>query len=200
MSGILHQLSALVHGETPRPLETALTYLVGVLVAAFIVAQSLASGAIIGVLESVVLFIVVMDVMSGVIANTTRSTSSFYRQRPIALQVGFLIVHAVHLLAIVLVLDPGNWAYFGGVYLYMLAAGTIVLLTPGELQRPLAFTLYGVGVVGVAYLLAPGAALAWVAPLYFAKLIVGFAVDHYGVRKAESAVVGEPRKQGVSHA
>jgi len=185
MAQVLDKIGVLTHGENAKQSELNLTYLVGTIAGIIVVAQSLSSGTIESLVQIVVLFLVAMDVVSGVIANSTRSTNTWYHQRAFHWQFLFLVVHIVHPLLAVLVLDPGNWLYLGGVYLYMLIAGSIVLrLASGDWQRPVAVALFVLGVIISVYWLNPAPAMAWFAPLYFAKLIICFSVDYYGVRHA----------------
>lgn len=201
MQSILNKLGVLAHGEGATPRETVLVYGVGLVATAFILVQNLNSGAVSTTLEIIVLALVTLDVISGVVANATRSTNVWYRQRGFGAQFMFLVVHIVHLLVAVLVLDPGNWLFLGAVYLYMLIAGTVVLLIQSaELQRPAAYGLYVFGVIGAVYLLAPAPVLLWFAPVYFAKLIICFAVDHYGARAQSSPANETPQQQSLGHA
>lgn len=177
----MQQINRLLHGDNPDPREMALTYALGTVSTIFIIAFSLNAGTELSVLQIVVLAVLALDIVGGVIANSTRSTNTWYRERSLGAQFLFLAVHAFHPLVAVLVLDPGNWLYFGFVYLYMLATASVVLmLARTDYQRPVAYGLYIVGLILALYLLNPAPAIVWLAPVYFTKLIVCFAVDHYG--------------------
>lgn len=179
MSAWLKRIEAPVHGDNPQPFEMAIIYTVGVLAAVFVVGYGLATGIALSLGQMIVLFLVTLDVTSGAVANATHSTNSWYRQRGLWLRLLFVTVHFVHPLLAVLFLDPGNWTFFWATYLYMLAATSLLLLMPRtRSQRPVAFALFVLGVVGATYLLSTPVLLQWFAPAYFAKLILGFAVDH----------------------
>jgi hypothetical protein len=199
MSNWLHNLEAPVHGANPRPREMALTYLVGVLAGIFVVWQGMGQSVALSPVQIVVLFVVALDVVSGIVANATRSTNVWYRQRPLWGRLLFVAVHFAHPLLAVLFLDAGNWTFFWAVYLYTLATTSILLTMPqSESQRPLAFAFYAVGVIGVIYLVPAAPTLHWFAPAFFAKLILAFGVDHYNTQpsaQAEAAMV-----EGAHHA
>lgn len=198
MSNWLRNLETPVHGANPRPRGMALTYIVGVLAGIFVVWQGQRLHSLSPV-QIVVLFVVALDVVSGIVANATRSTNVWYRQRPLWGRLLFVAVHFVHPLLAVLFVDAGNWTFFWAVYLYMLATTSILLtMPPTESQRPLAFAFYAVGVIGVIYLAPVAPILHWFAPTFFAKLILAFSVDHYNTQpsaQVEAAVV-----EGARHA
>lgn len=179
----LNQLDVLVHGESPRPMEMLILYATGVIGGLFLVVQAQSTASSLTIPQMIVLFILALDVIGGVIANITRSTSTWYHQRPLHTRMLFLLMHFVHPMVAVMVLDPGNWFFFWRVYLYMLLAGGMVLLIRNtETQRPVALALYVIGLMLAIYLLQPADMLRWFAPVYFAKLIICFAVDHYEIR------------------
>lgn len=200
MSNVLRRLPVLLHGEHPAPLNVALVYIVGLLAAFFIVSQSLTAVAL-SPFQVVVLFILALDICGGVVANSTPATNRWYHERPLMIRLVFVLVHAVHPLVAVLVLDPGNWLFFGALYAYMLLTTTILLLLPflprvTISQRPLAFAFFALGVVGASYVLDPVVTLQWFAPAYFAKLIIGFAVDYTGAHaRRTNATESDPVPQ-----
>lgn len=201
MSTLLHRIPVLLHGERPALLDVLLVYAVGVSVGGLIVAQSTADGAPLPMIEAVVLFVLALDVTGGVIANSTQATNRWYQGRPLQIRLLFVAVHFAHPLVAVVVFDPGNWTFFAAVYLYMLLAASVVLLLPPSVsQRPVAFALYVIGVTGAVYLLEPVTALLWFVPAYFAKLIVCFAVDHYGTRQHATTAAHPARVERPGHA
>lgn len=183
MSAWMKRLEAPVHGDNPSRFEMVLTYAVGVLAAIFVVGYGLAQGIALSLWQMVVLFVVTLDVASGAVANATHSTNTWYRRRALWVRLLFVVVHFVHALLVVLLLDAGNWVFFWAVYGYMLISTLVLLLMPPtQAQRTLAFAFFVVGVMGATYLLSTPVLLQWFAPVYFAKLILGFAVDHYATQ------------------
>lgn len=179
MVKLLRRAPVLLHGEHPSVFEIALVYGVGTAGALLIVVQNRTLTAF----QTLILFILALDVLGGVIANSTHSTNQWYHERPVQIRLLFVIVHFVHPLLAVLVIDPGHWAFFACTYLVMLVATFIVLLMPQAYpQRPTAFAFFLAGVLAVSYFAQPIAPLVWFAPAYLAKLIVCFSVDHYGTR------------------
>jgi hypothetical protein len=199
VSAWMKRLEAPVHGDNPQPFEMALTYAVGVLAGVFLVAYELAAGIALSFWQIGVLFLVTLDVVSGIIANATQSTNAWYRRRALWVRLLFVVVHFVHPLLAMIFLDPGNWTFFWGIYLYMLATTFTLLFMPSaQAQRPLAFAFFAVGVFGAIYLLPTGVLLQWFAPAYFAKLILAFAVDHYDTQQESGTETS--RTEAVRHA
>lgn len=181
MNKTLATMSALIHGDRPTPLTTALLYATGTIAAIFLLVVNTTGGQTLTVLQGVVLFVLALDMNSGIVANFTRSTNGWYWRRGVGLRVVFVLVHVIHPLLAVLVLAPGQWGFFWATWLYMLLATGVLLLAPvSGIRKPLAAAFFAIGVVVAPYLLAPPMVLAWFVPVYFAKLILGFATDHYG--------------------
>ena len=200
LSTWMKRMEAPVHGDNPQPFEMVLTYAVGVLAGVFLVGYGLATGIALSFWQMGVLFLVALDVVSGIVANATQSTNAWYRRRALWVRLLFIVVHFMHPLLAMIFVDPGNWTFFWGVYLYMIATTLTLLFMPSaQAQRPLAFAFFAVGVFGAIYLLPTSVLLQWFAPAYFAKLILAFAVDHYDTR-AETQEVSQRAVGAARHA
>ncbi|NNJ12268.1 hypothetical protein EKD04_018225 [Chloroflexales bacterium ZM16-3] len=175
----------LLHGDSPTPITLALIYGLGLSAGGALALLGLQSGY--NWWQTLVLFVVALDVFGGAVANGTRSTNIWYASRPAALSYGFLAVHAIHPLLVAWLLPGGSWPLFWFIYLYMLAAGSLVVrLRRQPFHLPVALAALSAGFLLYTYLFALPLPLRWFGYIFFSKLIVGFAVDHYGAsREAE---------------
>jgi hypothetical protein len=124
-------------------------------------------------LQAGALALLALDLSGGVITNATSAAKRWYHrpgQGP-RQHLAFVLPHGAHLALLAWLFPALGWPFALLCYLYLAAASVAVLLTPLYLQRPLALIAY-VGALLLNLVLAPPPALAWVAPLFFLKLLV----------------------------
>lgn len=129
------------------------------------------------VLQIVVAVVFAFDIGGGVVVNATRSGRRWWHrdgQGP-RRQLVFFAAH-VHPFVVALLWPEFGWWQAAGLYLTMLAAVAVVMVSPARLKRPVAYGLGSAGIVlGVTVFLGPPG-LVWLPPLYFVKLVMAHAV------------------------
>jgi hypothetical protein len=125
-------------------------------------------------LQTVVAFVLVLDLVGGVVTNATSSAKRWYHRagQGFIQHMRFVLLHIVQILLAMLVFDPGNWAFVLGGYGYLVLAAVLILRTPLYLQHPLAGLLLVIGILLALYGLPVPAQLAWFLPIYYLKLLV----------------------------
>jgi hypothetical protein len=84
-----------------------------------------------------------------------------------------------------LFVEPTVLPYLAAAYLWALAGGSIVLGLSRKATREAAVgAFFALGTAACLGLLGPPGGLAWFAPVYLAKLILGFALGTAGGRDA----------------
>lgn len=113
------------------------------------------------------------DLTGGVIINASSSAKRWYHRPGQGFKqlFGFTSAHIHPLLIAWLWLD-GDWKYFFIAYVFLLFAATLILKAPLYLQRPIALTLYLIGLILSLYFLAPIEGLEWFLPLFYLKLLM----------------------------
>ncbi|MEM7334089.1 MAG: hypothetical protein AAF490_18535 [Chloroflexota bacterium] len=154
-----------------------MVYIVGITTAIFVITQLLGEVTL-GQWELIILFVIVVDVAGGVVANSTRSTNAWYHKQSLWVRLIFIGMHFIQPLTVMLILAPGNWLFFWTHYLYMLIATAVLWLLPPHLnQRSVSFGLWLLGVIGLQAWGGTPSLLNWFTAVYLAKLILCFAVD-----------------------
>jgi hypothetical protein len=128
--------------------------------------------------KTALLFLFIFYILAGFIANLTRSTNNYYRERP-RLRLIFIAIHIQPL--IFALLTGGSALVCAAVWVYtILSAYGVNALAKHPAQKPAAAALVLLGLTGLllaskdlAFLLT--SALCF----YQLKLIYSFAVDHY---------------------
>ncbi len=165
-----------IHGESPRPFDVLLVYGVGIVVAILALAFAYSRVAALPAWKAVILFVLAADVSGGVVASFSASTGEWYDERR-GFKRAFPFLNFFQP-ALLCVLFDGRVAYWAFLYGFAVVAASAVMLIKGRSrQEPAAAALVA---LGTAILLPIGLAtpfLAWFAPIYLLKLILGFAVD-----------------------
>jgi len=146
-------------------------------------------GAVWGLGRAVIVGFLALDVVGGVVTNSTSSAKRWYHRSGQGLRqhLPFVASHAIQLLLVAWLFLDGNWPFFA-IYYGFLLTGTIVLhVSPLYLRRPLAMALLIVAVVLDRLVLASPFGLEWFVPLFFAKLFVGHALYETPFRPAKEA-------------
>jgi len=139
------------------------------------------------------LALLAVDMTGGVITNATSAAKRWYHrpgQGPGA-HLAFVLPHGAHLALLAWAFPEMGWSFALACFLYLVAAAGLVLLAPLYLQRPLALAVY-VGALLLNLVLAPPAALAWVAPVFFLKLLVAHLLKEAPFRPGAAPAALEP--------
>ena len=165
----------LLHGEFAAPFDLLLVYAVGAVfgVLALVFAWSRVEG--LAGWKALLLFLVAADVSGGAVACFAPGTDRFYASRP-GLRWLFIFGHVVEPLLLFL-LFGGRPGYWGFIYVYTVAAASLVNVIPDRGRQQM--TAVALLVVGTVIALPIGLAipfLAWFGPVYMLKLILAFAV------------------------
>jgi hypothetical protein len=120
-----------------------------------------------------VVALLAFDLSGGVITNATSAAKRWYHRQGQGLRqhLAFVLPHGVHLALLAWLFPALGWIFALLCYLYLVTATIAVLRAPLYLQRPVALIAY-VGALLLNLVLAPPPALAWIAPLFFLKLLV----------------------------
>jgi len=130
------------------------------------------------VLQVVVAVLFAFDIGGGVVVNATRSGRRWWHRESVtpAQQFTFYVAH-LHPFVVAWLWPSYTLTQAAGLYLSMLAfAAIVVMWTPRELKRPVAYGLTAIGVMLGATVFAAPAGLGWLPLLYYVKLIAAHAV------------------------
>ena len=161
-----------LHGYSTTPGELSLAYLTAGAFTSLVLISIQDRLAELSQFQATILVVVSLDLAGGAVANLSQGTRTFWRSRTVNLRLFFLAVHAIHLLGLAYVF-PEAAASATLAYLWMLASGTIVILT-GNTSVPLALSLVLVGaaVIQLPQGLEPAASL--LLTVYLVKLVFCF--------------------------
>jgi len=165
-----------IHGQSPTRVDVLLVYGVGIVSAALVVAFAYARVASLPAWKAVILAVLAADICGGTAAAFCASTGAWYAQRP-AFKRAFPFLNFFQP-ALACILFDGRVAAWAFLYGFAAAAASVVMLVRGRSrQEPVAA---GLSALGIVILLPIGLAtpfLAWFAPAYLVKLILGFTID-----------------------
>lgn len=115
-----------------------------------------------------------VDLAGGVVGNATTAAKRWYHRKGqgFTAHFGFVATHVPYPLLVAWFFRDGDWAYFLGVYGYLLLSALIVLRIPLYLRRPVAYILFGGALLMNSYIFLPTPGLEWFLPMLFLKLIV----------------------------
>lgn len=124
------------------------------------------------------------DLVGGVPANATGAAKRWFHRpgQGWRQQLGFVVLHLVHIAAVAMLFRTGDVYYFGIVGGYLLVAAILILATPLYLQRPVGVGLYALALIGGEYLFSSTPGLEWFLPLLFLKLLVCHLIVETPVR------------------
>ena len=114
------------------------------------------------------------DLVGGILTNSTSSAKRWFHRASQTWQhhLVFVSIHLVHLFLVALLFRGLDWSFFAIASSYLMGSAILVLWTPLYLQRPVAFGLYGLALLGNSYLFTPTVGLEWFLPLFFLKLLI----------------------------
>ncbi len=162
-----------LHGYSTTIGELLLVYSTAVAFASLVLISIPNKLAGLSALQIAILVMVSLDLAGGAVANLYPGTRTYWRSRTVPMRLVFLAVHAIHLLGLAYVF-PQAAASATLAYLWMLASGTILILT-GNTSVPLALSLVLVGaaVIQLPQGLKPAASL--LLTVFLVKLVFGFS-------------------------
>jgi hypothetical protein len=167
-----------VLGERQDPRTLAAIGVVGLGGTALLVAADRAAFTTVPAWQAALAVVLVLDVVCGALANFSPGTSDYYATRPRHRAV-FLAIH-VHLVAIALLLGTGLGPAIG-VWLVTIAAAAVVTTRRTTLtQLQVAAAVVVAAGVAAPVLFAGSTVMTAVSALFVLKVVLAFAVDHYG--------------------
>lgn len=125
-------------------------------------------------LMSAIAALLVLDLLGGIITNATSTAKRWYHRpgQGFKQHLSFIALHGIHVFVVAWLFRSRDIPFFLSVYAYLLISSTIILRCPLYLQRPVAFLLYGLGVLLNSYLLTATVGLEWFLPLFLMKLLI----------------------------
>jgi hypothetical protein len=165
-------------GETSTVFDVLLVYLVGAVFGVLALVFAYTRVVSLPLWKAAILFLLAADVSGGAIACFSAGMSAFYENRP-DLRWGFIFIHFIEPGLLYLLFD-GRLGYWLFLYAYTAAAASLVNIIPGQARQE--GSAAALVVIGIVVLLPIGLStpfLAWFAPVYMVKLVLGF-----GVRRA----------------
>jgi len=171
----------LIHGDTAPVFDVLLVYAVGVVFGVLALLFATTRVAALPLWKAVILFVLAADVGGGAIACFSPGMSGYYGRRP-GLRWAFIFIHVIEPGLLYLLFD-GRLGYWLFLYVYTVAAASLVNIIPGRArQEGSAAALVVIGIVILLPLGLSTSFLAWFGPVYMLKLILGF-----GVRRTRAA-------------
>jgi hypothetical protein len=128
------------------------------------------------------------DVAGGVVTNATSSAKRWYHRPGQGLRqhLTFIAVHGVHLGLMSWLFRAGDWAWALAWFAFLMTASALILAMPLYLQRPLAFTLFAIGLLLWLYADSAIPGLEWFIPVFLLKLLVSHLLREEPYRPANN--------------
>ncbi|GAA6134468.1 hypothetical protein NBRC116188_12570 [Oceaniserpentilla sp. 4NH20-0058] len=174
MTNFLAEFSKEFLGETPTQKDKLTILSVTVVLLVVIVYYNSAELSDIALWKSVLFLIVALDIIAGAIANFTKSSQEWYKNKP-KKRVIFYFEHVIHIG--LLTLAVGHTWYCFGLLVFTIVAGLFVNYTKTLKQQEVnAASVILIGIV-VFYVVFPAPQiLVWLPSIFLLKLIMGFSV------------------------
>ena len=114
------------------------------------------------------------DLVGGVLTNATSSAKRWFHRAGQTWQhhLVFVSIHIFHIFLVALLFRDLDWGFLAIASSYLMGSSILILRTPLYLQRPVAFGLYGLALLGNSYLFVPTVGLEWFLPLLFLKILI----------------------------
>ena len=124
------------------------------------------------------------DLLGGVLTNATSSAKRWFHRKDQTWQhhLTFVSIHILHIFLVALLFRNGDWSFLAIASSYLVSASVLILRTPLYLQRPVAFGLYGLALLGNSYLFTPTVGLEWFLPLFFLKILISHLLKETSYR------------------
>ena len=166
---------ALLHGERSTAFDLFLVYGTGILFGILAVVLAGTRVAALPWEKSLLLFLVAAFASGGVVTCFSPGMDRYYAARP-ALRWTFIFSHVVGPALLFLLFD-GRLAYWAFLYVYTVAAASLVnVIREKERQQLTAAALVALGTVVLLPLSLDAPFLAWFAPVYMVKMVLAFSV------------------------
>lgn len=163
-----------IHGERAPLFDIILVYAAGVVLAVLACFYASARMSALSTGKTILLALVAFEAGAGVVAFFTPGTSEYYG-RHTALRWVVLVAQIVQPGLLVL-LFGGRLAYWAFLYVYTVAASVLTgIRGEGARREVVAAALVAVGVVALLPIGASLPGLAWFAPVYMLKVILGLS-------------------------
>jgi len=165
-----------IHGDSPTRLDVFLVYAVGLVFGILAVLFAYSRVASLPAWKAIILFVVAVDVSGGTVAAFSASAGAWYAERP-GVKRAFPFLHVVDP-ALLCVLFDGRVAYWALVFAFTAGAASVVMLIrERSRQEPAAAALVALGTVILLPIGLAAPFLAWFAPIYLVKLVLGYPVN-----------------------
>ena len=171
-----------LHGYSTTPGELLPVYSTAVAFASLVLVSIQDRLAGLSALQVAILVMVSLDLAGGAIANLCQGTRAYWRSKSIILRLLFLVVHAIHGIAIAFVF-PEAAASIAVAYIWMVVAGSVLILTRNT-SAPLALALVLMGSAAIHLPEGLESATSLLLTVYLVKLVFSFS--------------GGPKEQGQS--
>lgn len=135
--------------------------------------------------QHAIAFLLALDVLGGVVANSLNSCKRFYHSPLQPEETGFTALAknhfaftALHVHPILIGLIFGNMSWVYGLFWYVLMVVSVMVVTrlPLYLQRPTAMGIITLAILGNYYAISPVIGFEWFVPALFLKIIYGHIV------------------------
>lgn len=142
--------------------------------------------------QLVVAAVVMLDMIGGVVTNATSAAKRWYHRpgQGSGAHLGFVAIHFVQPLAVMLLFDRWNWLFVGAAYGYLLLASLAILAVPLYLRRPLAGVLVVIGFFLAFYALPVPPRFEWFLPVFFVKILSSHLLREEPYRPASNTPGG----------
>lgn len=123
--------------------------------------------------------VLAIDLVGGVITNATSAAKRWYHRAGEGTRehLQFAALHVVHVLLVAWLFRDADWTYFAVISSFLLIAVWLILSVPLYLQRPVAFALFGAGLLIGTYGFTATPGLEWFLPFFFMKVLVSHLVQ-----------------------
>lgn len=162
-----------LHGYSTTLGELLLIYSTAVAFASLVLISIPESLAGLSALQVAILVMVSLDLAGGAIANLCQGTRAYWRSKSIILRLLFLVVHAIHGIAIAFVF-PEAAASIAVAYIWVVVAGSVLILTRNT-SAPLALALVVIGAAAIHLPQGLESATSLLLTVFLVKLVFSFS-------------------------
>lgn len=172
-------------GESPTKKDQVLVFSIAILVMGVIGYFNYEQLSAMPLWKPVLFLLMILDIVSGAVANFTKSTQLYYRNNN--KRVTFLLIHFIHIG--LLVLAVGHIWYCLAVLAFTLAGALIVNFTKSLKQQEItAAVVVNLGII-LFYVVFPAPQiLNWLPGILLMKLVFGFAINRESKSNLSSAI------------
>ncbi|MCE2572655.1 hypothetical protein [Motilimonas eburnea] len=134
---------------------------------------------------AILAILLAMDIGGGIVSNACAGAKRWFHRQGINKRqhLIFIAFHGVQLGLFSWAFLDFDLSWLMAAWLWLMLAGTLILITPRYLQRPLAMALYMVSLMISFYWLTVPSALAWFLPLFYLKLLIAYLLNDVDISK-----------------